>query len=65
MTGPCGTLRAASGVLFVVGADMTSRHAAREAVQRLRTTGARFVGTVLNRADLGRNPYYFPLYRKE
>lgn len=56
----------ASGVVFVVGADQTSRQAAREAIHQLQAAHARIIGTVLNRVDLERNPYYYShYYRKE
>jgi succinoglycan biosynthesis transport protein ExoP len=56
----------ASGVVFVVGADQTSRQAAREAVHQLQSAHARVIGAVLNRVDLERNPYYYAhYYRKE
>lgn len=56
----------ASGVVFVVGADKTSRHAARAAVEQLDSASAHIVGSVLNRVDLIRNPYYYSsYYRKE
>ncbi len=56
----------ASGVIFVVGADQTSRAAAREAVHQLQSAHARVIGAVLNRVDLERNPYYYShYYRKE
>ena len=56
----------ASGVIFVVGADQTSRQAAREAVHQLQSAHARVIGAVLNRVDLERNPYYYAhYYRKE
>ncbi|MBI2833505.1 MAG: polysaccharide biosynthesis tyrosine autokinase [Acidobacteria bacterium] len=51
-----------SGVLFVIGAEMTSRHAARAAIERLDGVHARFVGAVLNRVDLERNAYYYSHY---
>jgi succinoglycan biosynthesis transport protein ExoP len=55
-----------SGVVFVVGADKTSRHAARAAVEQLDSASAHIVGSVLNRVDLVRNPYYYSsYYRKE
>ncbi len=57
---------AVSGVVFVVGADMTSRHGARAALDQLETARAKFVGAVLNRVDLDRNAYYYAqYYRKE
>ena len=56
----------ASGVLFVVGAEMTSRHAAQRALEQLEQVQARFVGSVLNRVDLEHNAYYYSqYYRRE
>ena len=56
----------ASGVVFVVGADQTSRHAARAAIDQLHAVQAHVIGAVLNRVDLERNPYYYSTYyRKE
>ena len=56
----------ATGVMFVVGAEMTSRHAAKRALDQLEQVQARFVGAVLNRVDLDRNPYYYSqYYRRE
>jgi capsular exopolysaccharide synthesis family protein len=56
----------ANGVVFVVGAEMTSRHAARAAVEQLEQGRAHFVGAVLNRVELERNAYYYShYYRRE
>jgi len=56
----------ASGVVFVVGAEMTSHHAARRAVEQLQQANAKFVGAVLNRVDLKHNAYYYSqYYRRE
>ena len=56
----------ASGVVFVVGADQTSRHAARAAIDQLHAVQAHVIGAVLNRVDLEHNPYYYSTYyRKE
>jgi succinoglycan biosynthesis transport protein ExoP len=56
----------ASGVLFVVGSEMTPRQNAAAAVEQLRGASARFVGAVLNRVHLTRHSYYYsPYYRKE
>jgi Mrp family chromosome partitioning ATPase len=45
---------------------MTSRHAAKTAIDQLRHAHARFVGAVLNRVDLDRNAYYYSqYYRRE
>jgi capsular exopolysaccharide synthesis family protein len=57
---------AANGVVFVVGAEMTSRNAARGAVEHLEQGRAHFVGAVLNRVELERNAYYYShYYRRE
>ncbi|HEX7794363.1 MAG TPA: polysaccharide biosynthesis tyrosine autokinase [Vicinamibacterales bacterium] len=56
----------ASGVVFVVGSDKTSRQAARAAVEQLDATNARIIGSVLNRVNLARHQYYYSsYYRKE
>jgi succinoglycan biosynthesis transport protein ExoP len=56
----------ASGVLFVVGADMPARAAAQAALEQLRAARARLVGAVLNRVDLEHQAYYYaPYYRRE
>jgi capsular exopolysaccharide synthesis family protein len=56
----------ASGVLFVVGAEMTSRHAAKRALEQLEQVRAKLVGAVLNKVDLERNAYYYSqYYRRE
>jgi Mrp family chromosome partitioning ATPase len=55
-----------SGVLFVVSADATSRHAARQALEQPSQARAHLLGAVLNRVDLEKNPYYYAkYYRKE
>ena len=56
----------AAGVLFVVGADMTTRHAAQRALEQLEHARAKFLGAVLNRVDLQHNGYYYSqYYRRE
>ena len=54
-----------TGVLFVVGAEMTSRHAAQRALEQLDHVQATFVGAVLNRVDLQRNAYYYSQYYRK
>jgi capsular exopolysaccharide synthesis family protein len=57
---------AASGIVFVVGAEMTSRQAARHAIEQLQNGRPRFFGAVLNRVELERNSYYYSgYYRRE
>lgn len=53
-----------SGVVLVVAADQTSRHAAREAVEQLDAVNAKIIGTILNRVDLHRHPYYYSQYSR-
>lgn len=56
----------ATGVVFVVGAEMTSRHAAQTAVEQLQKAGGRVIGAVLNRVRVDRNRYYYSkYYRRE
>jgi len=52
----------ASGVLFVLGADRTTRQAARTAIEQLQAVDAKFVGAVLNGVNVRRNPYYYSHY---
>jgi len=52
----------ATGVLFVVGAEMTSRYAAQRALEQLGQARAKFVGAVLNRVDLEHNAFYYSQY---
>lgn len=52
----------AHGVLFVVGAEMTSRRVASRAVEQLEYGQAKFLGAVLNRVDLEHNAYYYSRY---
>jgi capsular exopolysaccharide synthesis family protein len=56
----------ATGVLFVIGAEMTSRGAAKSALEQLDAAKARHFGAVLNKVDLRRNSYYYShYYRRE
>jgi capsular exopolysaccharide synthesis family protein len=54
----------AHGVVFVVGAEMTQRAAARHALDLIESGKARFFGAVLNRVELERNPYYYARYHR-
>jgi succinoglycan biosynthesis transport protein ExoP len=55
-----------TGVVFVIGAEMTSRYAAQRAVQQIGRGNAKFLGAVLNRVDLKHNAYYYSqYYRRE
>src|SRR5678816_3456684 len=49
----------ATGVVFVIGAEMTSRQSAKIALQQLENGHPRFIGAVLNRVQLERNAYYY------
>ena len=51
-----------SGVVFVVGAEMTSRHTARAVIDQLERGNARILGAVLNRVEFGKNRYYYARY---
>jgi polysaccharide biosynthesis transport protein len=57
---------ATNGVVFVIGAEMTSRHAAGAAIEQLRNARAHIIGAVLNRVEIERNAYYYSqYYRRE
>jgi capsular exopolysaccharide synthesis family protein len=54
------------GIVFVLGAEMTSRHTAQRAVEQLANSKGKFVGAILNRVDLQHHGYYYSqYYRKE
>jgi capsular exopolysaccharide synthesis family protein len=55
----------ASGVVFVVRADHTNRHAVRAAAEQLEAANAHLLGSVLNGVDLIRNPYYYSAYYRK
>jgi capsular exopolysaccharide synthesis family protein len=55
----------ASGVLFVIAADTTSRQAAQTALDQLEHAHAKFLGAVLNRVDVERNSYYYSRYYRK
>ncbi|MEO6212379.1 MAG: polysaccharide biosynthesis tyrosine autokinase, partial [Vicinamibacterales bacterium] len=54
-----------SGVVFVVRADHTSKHAVRAAAEQLEAANAHLVGSVLNMVDLVSNPYYYSAYYRK
>ncbi len=55
----------ATGVVFVVGADQTTRNAARNAVDQLTSANATVIGSVLNKADVHRHSHYYGSYYKK
>jgi capsular exopolysaccharide synthesis family protein len=56
----------ATGAIFVVGAEMTTRQAASAAIERLQSAQVRLIGGILNRVDLERDAYYYSkYYRRE
>ena len=53
-------------VVFVAHSEKTSRHAAREALEQLAGARCTILGGILNRVEVGRNPYYYShYYRRE
>ena len=54
--------RMVSGVVFVVGSEMTRRVHAERALETIFTGKPQSVGAVLNRVDLERNKYYYSRY---
>jgi capsular exopolysaccharide synthesis family protein len=51
-----------SGLVFVVGAEMTRRAHAERAIETIQTGRPNIIGAVLNRVDLNRNKYYYSRY---
>ena len=51
-----------SGVVFVIGADATTRGAAKTALDELQHGRNNVLGAILNRVDLKGNPYYYARY---
>jgi succinoglycan biosynthesis transport protein ExoP len=64
VTDPMVIASFASGVIFVIGAEMTSRYAAQAALQQLHQGRARVIGAILNRVQLDKNGYYYSRYYK-
>jgi len=55
-----------SGVVFVVGAEMTPRRNAQTALEQLTAARAKVIGAVLNRVNVERHSYYYaPYHRKD
>ena len=55
-----------SGVVFVIGAEMTPWRNAQTALQQLAAARARVIGAVLNRVNIERHSYYYaPYHRKD
>ena len=54
--------RAVSGVVFVIGSEMTRRVHAERAIETLTGGNPASIGAVLNRVDFDRNRYYYSRY---
>jgi polysaccharide biosynthesis transport protein len=54
--------RSVSGVVFVIGSEMTRRVHAERAIETLLSGKPKSVGAVLNRVDFDRNKYYYSRY---
>ena len=51
-----------SGLVFVIGAEMTRRAHAERAIQTIQGGKPNIIGAVLNRVDVNRNKYYYSRY---
>ena len=51
-----------SGVVFVIGSEMTQRRLVERAIETLLTSRPHLLGAVLNRVDIIRNKYYYSRY---
>ena len=54
--------RGVSGVVFVIGSEMTRRAHAERAIETLSAGKPKSIGAVLNRVDFDRNKYYYSRY---
>lgn len=54
-----------TGVVFVVNSDKTSRQSARQAIEQLDGANAHVIGSVLNRVDIIKHPYYYASYYRK
>ena len=54
--------RSVSGVVFVIGSEMTRRVHAERAIETLLSGRPKSIGAVLNRVDFDRNKYYYSRY---
>ena len=54
-----------TGVVFVVGAEMTPRRTAQTALEHLMAARAKVIGAVLNRVNVHRHSYYYAQYYRK
>jgi capsular exopolysaccharide synthesis family protein len=52
------------GIVFVIGAEMTSYRAVRAALERLERADGQIIGVVLNHVNLERHGYYYSEYHR-
>ncbi len=52
----------ANGVVYVVGCEQTSKYVASAALDQLEGAKAKFIGGILNRVNVQRNPFYYSHY---
>ena len=66
VTDPGVLAHIATGVVFVIGSEMTSKWTARTALGQLDAARPNYLGAILNRVELRRHPYFYSKhYRKE
>lgn len=53
------------GVLLVVSAGETTREACRMAIQRIKLSGGRLLGVVMQKAPIANSPYYYGAYQQK
>lgn len=53
---------AVSGVVIVIGAEMTRRRLAERAIETIMQTRPKYAAVVLNKVDFARNKYYYSRY---
>jgi capsular exopolysaccharide synthesis family protein len=65
VTDACVLAHSVTGVVFVVASEMTSKGAAKAALEQLDSVKAKYIGAILNRVDVQRNSFYYSHYYRQ
>jgi succinoglycan biosynthesis transport protein ExoP len=65
VTDPGVLAHVATGVVFVVGSEMTSKWTARAALAQLDAARPNYLGAILNKVEVRRHPYFYSKHYRE
>ena len=65
VTDPGLLAHVATGVVFVVGSEMTSKWTARAALAQLDAARPNYLGAILNKVEVRRHPYFYSKHYRE